>query len=63
MLDKDKDYKRKCFRGSWEIQRAGQHIAKSRNSCLPTRMHPVKTSLKTFHIKFTQKKVQYLAYD
>ena len=35
-------------------------IANSRNSCLPTRIHPVylKKSLKTFYIKFTQKKVQ-----
>ena len=35
-------------------------IANSRNSCLPTRIHPVQLikSQKTFCIKFTQKKVQ-----
>ena len=34
------------------------YIAKTRNSCLPTRIHPVylKKSLKTFYIKFTLKK-------
>ena len=60
----EKDY-RKCFfmcftLHSYSIQRADQHIANSRNSCLPTRIHPVylKKSLKTFYIKFTQKKVQ-----
>ena len=50
-----------CFTlHSHSIQRADQHIANSRNSCLPTRIHPVylKKSLKTFYIKFTQKKVQ-----
>ena len=35
-------------------------IANSRNSCLPTRIHPVqlRKSQKTFYITFTQKKVQ-----
>ena len=50
-----------CFTlHSHSIQRADQHIANSRNSCLPTRIHPVylKKSLKTFYITFTQKKVQ-----
>ena len=43
-----------------QLQTADQNIANSRNSCLPTRIHPVylKKSLKTFYIKFTQKKVQ-----
>ena len=31
-----------CFTlHSYSIQRADQHIANSRNSCLPTRIHPV----------------------
>ena len=31
-----------CFTlHSHSIQRADQHIANSRNSCLPTRIHPV----------------------
>ena len=36
------------------------YLVNSRNSCLPTRAHPVylKKSLKTFYIKFTQKKMQ-----
>ena len=60
----EKDYRRcsfMCFTlHSHNIQRADQHIANSRNSCLPTRIHPVylKKSLKTFYIKFTQKKLQ-----
>ena len=60
----EKDY-RKCsfivyFAQPQQLQRVDQHIANSRNSCLPTRIHPVylKKSLKTFYIKFTQKKVQ-----
>ena len=50
---------------SYSIQRADQHIANSRNSCLPTRIHPVylKKSLKTFYIKFTQEKLQLFVYD
>ena len=34
------------------------NITNSRNSCLPTRIHPVflKKSTKTFYIKFTQKR-------
>ena len=50
-----------CFTlHSYSIQRADQHIANNRNSCLPTRIHPVylKKSMKTFYIKCTQKKVQ-----
>ena len=50
-----------CFTlHSYSMQRADQHRANSRNSCLPTRIHPVylKKSLKTFYIKFTQKKLQ-----
>ena len=50
-----------CFTlHSYSIQRADQYIANSRNSCLPTRIHPVylKKSLKIFYIKYTQKKVQ-----
>ena len=47
-----------CFTlHSHNIQRADQHIANSRNSCLPNRIHPVYLK-KTFCIKFTQKKVQ-----
>ena len=40
-------------------------IANSRNSCLPTSIHPVylKKSLKTFYIKFTQEKLQLFVYD
>ena len=60
----EKDY-RKCsfivyFAQPQQLQRVDQHIANSRNSCLPTRIHPMylKKSLKTFYIKFTQKKVQ-----
>ena len=58
----EKDYRKcsfMCFTlHSYNIQRADQHIANSRNSCLPTRIHPVylKKSLKTFYIKFTQKR-------
>ena len=59
----EKDY-RKCYfmcltLHSYSKQRANQHI-NSRNSCLPTRIHPVylKQSLKTFYIKVSQKKVQ-----
>ena len=64
ILTDEKDYRKcsfMCFTlHSHSIQRADQHIANSRNSCLPTRIHPVylKKSLKTFYIKFTQKKVQ-----
>ena len=41
----EKDY-RKCsfvfyFAQPQQLQRADQHIANSRNSCLPTRIHPV----------------------
>ena len=63
----EKDYRKcsfMCFSlHSYSIQRADQHIANSRSSCLPTRIHPKKIpeekkSLKTFYIKFTQKKVQ-----
>ena len=45
---------------SCNIQRADQHIANSRNNCLPTKRHPVylEKSLKTFYVTFTQKKVQ-----
>ena len=59
-----KDYRKcsfMCFTlHSYRIQRADQHVANSRNSCIPTRIHPVrlKKSLKTLYIKFTQKKVQ-----
>ena len=37
------------------IQRADQHIANSRNSCLPARTHLVylKKSLKIFYIQFS----------
>ena len=43
-----------------QLQRADQHIANSRNSCLPTRIHPVllKKSQKIFYITLTQKKVK-----
>ena len=43
-----------------KTERADQHIANGRNSCLSTRIHLVylKKSQKTFYIKFTQKKVQ-----
>ena len=41
----DKDYLKCCFlcftSHSHSIQRADQHIANSRNSCLPTRIHSV----------------------
>ena len=50
-----------CFTlHSYSIQRADQHIANSRNSCLPTKIHAVylKKSQKTFYIKSTQKEVQ-----
>ena len=60
----EKDY-RKCsfiayFAQPQQLQRVDQHIANSRNSCLPTRIHPVylKKSLKTFYIKLTRKTVQ-----
>ena len=41
----EKDY-RKCsfivyFAQPQQLQRVDQHIANSRNSCLPTRIHPV----------------------
>ena len=41
----EKDY-RKCsfivyFAQSQQLQTVDQHIANSRNSCLPTRIHPV----------------------
>ena len=58
----EKDYHKcsfMCFTlRSYSIQRADQHIADSRNSCLPTRIHPVylKKSLKTFYINiYTEK--------
>ena len=57
-----------CFKYSFicftlhnhSIQRAGQHINNSRNSCLSPRRHPVylKKSQKIFCIKFTRQKVQ-----
>ena len=41
----DKDYRKYsflCFTlHSHSIQRADQHVANSRNSCLPTRIHPM----------------------
>ena len=41
----EKDYRKCSFMGftlhSYSIQRADQHIANSRNSCLSTRIHPV----------------------
>ena len=48
-----------------QLQRVARHIANSRNSCLPTRIHPAqrKKSQKIFYIKLTQKKVQQVAYD
>ena len=55
----EKDYRKCCFMyftlHSYSMQRADQHIANSRNSFLPTRIHPVylKKSQKTFYIKFT----------
>ena len=41
-----------------QLQRVDQHIANSRNSCLPTTINPVqlKKSQKTFYIKPTQKR-------
>ena len=60
----EKDYRKcsfMCFTlHSYSIQRADQHIANSRNSCLSTRLHPVllKKSQKNFYIKLTQKEVQ-----
>ena len=60
----EKDY-RKCSFTCFTLhchsrQRADQHIANSRNSCLPSRMHPMelKKSQKTFYMEFTQKKMQ-----
>ena len=62
ILTDEKDYRKcsfMCFTlHSYSIQRADQHIANSRNSCLPTRIHPVylKKSLKTFYINiYTEK--------
>ena len=41
----EKDYRKcsfMCFTlQSYSIQRADQHIANSRNSCLPIRIHPM----------------------
>ena len=39
--------------------KADRHIANSRNSCLPTRIHPMqlKKSQKAFYLKLTQKKM------
>ena len=60
----EKDYRKSSFMcftlHSHSIKRADQHIANSRNNCLPTRIHSVylKKSLRTFYIKFTQKKLQ-----
>ena len=60
----EKDYRKcsfMCFNlHSYSMQRADQHIANSRNNCLPTRIHPVrlKKITKSFYIKFTQKKGQ-----
>ena len=65
----EKDYHKCCLicftLRSYSIQRTVNPIANSRSSFLPTRIHPVqlKKSLKTFYIKFTQKKVQQLVYD
>ena len=59
-----KDYRKcsfMCFTlHSHSIQGADQHIANSRNSCLPTRIHIMylKKSQKSFYITFTQKKVR-----
>ena len=40
--EKDQKCSFMCFTlHSHSIQRADQHIANSRNSCLPTRIHPV----------------------
>ena len=50
-----------CFTlHTYSIQRADQHRANRGNSSLPTGIHSVylKKSMKTFYIKFTQKKVQ-----
>ena len=44
-----------------QLQRVDQHIANSRNSFLPTKIHPVyqkKKSQMTFYKKLTQKKVR-----
>ena len=60
----EKDYRKcsfMCFTlHSHSIQKADQHIANSRNSCLPTRIHPVllKKPQKIFYITLTQKKVK-----
>ena len=60
----EKDYRKcsfMCFTFHSYSMQTNQHIANSRNSCLPaTRTHPVylKKSIKTFSIIFTQKKVQ-----
>ena len=42
------------------VTKADKHIVNSRNSYLPTRIHPMKLKKpqKIFYIKFTQKKVQ-----
>ena len=42
------------------IYKEQTNITNGRNSCLPTRIHPVnlKKSLKTFYIKLTRKTVQ-----
>ena len=50
----------KAYKATAYKEQTNIAIANSRNSCLPTRIHPVglKKSLKTFYIKFTQKKVQ-----
>ena len=48
-----------CFTlHSHSMQRADQHIANNKNSCLPTMIHPVylKKSQKTFYIKFNRKR-------
>ena len=64
-INTDEKYYRKCSFMRFtlhcdSIQRADQHIANNNNSCLPTRIHPMylTKSLKTFYIKFTQKKAQ-----
>ena len=58
-----KDYRKCCFSAQLQYtykEQTNIAIANSRNSCLPTRIHPVylTKSLKKFYIKFTEKKVQ-----
>ena len=59
----EKDYRKCSFKVLYfsEPQHTNSRptyiIANSRNSCLPTRIHPVQLK-KSFYIKLTQKKVQ-----